>query len=146
MANTINNGYSGTPDPFQQGRVNSLQVACGSGFGTTPTVYQCGAAIQIVNNGQALTSGAFKVGLSFLNSSLVAQTIFGGPTSVAIAMPPSYGMYWYSGAGAPLGGMEMTGSGQLVIAANSLNMNGSSGQTKTCTSLPTVVNGIVTSC
>jgi hypothetical protein len=140
IANTISNAYAGNPDPFTQSKLVGIHVACGSGFGAFPTVFNCGSAQQIVNNGNL-----WKVGINVLNNSIAAQTIFASSVSVAMAMAPNYGFVWYSAAGTPLAMLGADNTGEIFIAGG-LRINGSAGVTKTCTVLPTVTNGIVTSC
>ena len=145
VANIINDAYAGAPDPFQQTGLNSLQLACGSGFGTFPTVYKCGTASQIVNNG-----APYIIGISFQSNSIAPQTIFGGPVSPAIVMATGYGILWYSAAGTPQGGIEINGSNTLTIAAPTITINGTaaancaSGTVNAATVV--VINGIVTHC
>ena len=143
VGNTVSDGAAGTPDPFQQSAIVGFQDACGSGFGSHPTVFQCGSAMQIVNNGQALTSGAWKNGINFQMTSIVSQTLFGGGVFPAIVMPPLYALVWYgclggvisgsscSVASTPVGGIEYDSAGNMQLgfngASSTIVINGTGG-------------------
>ena len=119
VGNFASNAQSGTPDPFTQSDIVGIQVACGSGV-TSPTRFQCGSGIQVVNNDQP-----FKVGINFLNSGITTQTIFGISLSPAVVMPVNYAVVWYSAAGTTAGGITVDNFGNVLIAGNgSLKYNG----------------------
>ena len=155
VGNTVGDALAGSPDPFQQSAIVPLQVACGSGFGTHPTVFKCGAAIQVVNNGQALVTGAYVSGIVFESNSVAPQILFGGGTSVAIALPALYSLIWYSAAGTAQGGIEFDASGNMQLGINNtivVNGAGPTGAGVNCASgtvngaTVVVVKGIVTHC
>ena len=159
VANTISDGYAGNPDPYTGTIFAGVHSACGSGFGAFPTVFKCGAAYQITDNGNQWKVGInFLKGGSFASGSIAAQTIFGGAVSPALAFPPLYGLIWYSAAANPVGGLEWDAAGNLQLGfnggSNSIVINGvggsGSGVGQNCSGPPSpsfqTLKGLVIAC
>jgi hypothetical protein len=124
VGNTISDAYAGSPDPFTQSALVGVHSACGSGFGAFPTVFKCGSAYQIVNNGNQ-----WLVGIDALNNSIASQTLLGGTGTVVMAMPATannYGFVWYTGAGAAnaIAAIYVDAAGNVQILGTSLKFNG----------------------
>jgi hypothetical protein len=145
VGNFVSNGFPGSPDAYQQTGINTLQLACGSGL-SSPATFQCGTAMQIVPN-----TKSFKVGISFLNGSVVTTTVGGLTVNPAIVMPLNYGFIWYSAAATPQLGLVGDGVGNLRIQQNgTIVVNGNGGVSCPAGTVngATVafVNGIATHC
>jgi hypothetical protein len=124
VGNTISDAYAGSPDPFTQSALVGVHSACGSGFGAFPTVFKCGSAYHIVNNGNQ-----WLVGLDVLNNSIASQTLLGGTGTVVMAMPATannYGFVWYTAAGAgnAIAAIWVDAAGNVQILGTSLKFNG----------------------
>lgn len=132
---------AGNPDPFQQSGVVGIQNACGAGI-TSPSANNCGAAMQILTN-----PNAWNAGIVIFSGAISAGS---SGTINAIAMPTTYQIVWFSGAGTSVGKVYVGGGGRLNLDGNSgLATNGNNGITCASginTSTFRSVNGLVTAC
>lgn len=113
-------------NPFQPGGANAIQSTCGTSYGSV-TYYVCDTWLQ-------LQSGAgnskFVTGINFGQDSIMAGRgpqigpIVGTNATVAVAMPETYMLTWWSDVNTIAGAVWTGAAGVLNFAGTDLAMNG----------------------
>lgn len=148
---SINNNWnppSQDEDPYTPNILNNTivdRLDCGTGqiYGSGNAPNECGAAMDILQNGNS-----FRAGIIFGHQSLDAK--FPGSLARAIAMPPNYAMTWYISPGNNPAKIYGDSSGNLDLLSNGLVTNkvgaGAGLQTAKTSSTCTPANVAFNSC
>lgn len=107
------------PDPYGQGNVVGVQIACGAGVASTG--HPCSTAAEIIQNPETFGSG-----IVFNNGSITSGGGAGG-TTPAIALPSGYHILWDTGAATFGGSITVNSSKQLIAKATGEEWQNSSG-------------------